>query len=170
MLSTLNHTLILIMLTIPALSSVVVNIDIQPSWGETMTGGDSAVLPSAGPFWNTNGPNHQSRPLLLSDGAPSGLSLTADLWDPPFSGDGDALFRDYMIGEIRLAGLMPGHDYEVVFYAGANLMTQFRVGQPFTRLSPLPGYYPYEPKVLPGIDGIDYVRGLVTAVDPLIRP
>lgn len=161
----LRYQLILVMFAAPALGSVVVNIDIQPSGSETMTGGDSTVLPSAGPFWNTNAPNSQSLPLLSSDGAETGLSLTADLYDPPFSGDGDALYRDYMIGEVRITGLVPEKHYDVVFYGGANQMTLFRVDQPFTRLSPDPGYCPYESKELPGTDGCDYVRGIVTS-DP----
>jgi len=151
------------MLTVPALASVVVNIDIQPSGGVTMTGSTASVLPSAGSFWNTNGRNHQPQGLLRSDGTDSGLSLTTDLYEAPFPSDGDTLYRDSMIGGAKIGGLVAGADYEVVFYAGANLMTVFIVGQSFTRLSPQPGYCPYEHKELPGIDGCDYVRGIVTA-------
>lgn len=163
MLHILNYSLILVMLAVSARASVVVNIDIQPSDGVTMTGSTSSVLPSAGAIWNTNGPNHQPQPLLDSDGNGSGLSLTTALYEAPFPGDGDALYSDYMIGEARISGLAANEDYEVVLYGGANLMTIFIVEQSFTRLSPEPAYCPYEHKQLPGIDGCDYVRGIVTA-------
>lgn len=163
MLTILKYLLILVMLAVPGLAAVVVNIDIQPSGGVAMTGSATSVLPSAGSFWNTNGPNHQAQALLRSNGTDSGLSLTTELYEAPFPGDGDALYGDYMIGEARVGGLVAGTDYEVVFYAGANLMTVFIVEQSFTRLSPDPGYCPYEHKELPGIDGCDYVRAIVTA-------
>jgi hypothetical protein len=163
MLFYLEYLVILVILTLPALSSVVLNIDIQPSGSDTMSGGTFAVMPSAGSFWNTNGPNYQPRTLLLSDGTDSGLSLTSDLYEMPGPGNGDALYRDYMMGETKIGGLAAGADYEVVFYAGADLMTVFIVDQSFTRLSPDPGYCPYQHKELPGIDGCDYVRGIVTA-------
>lgn len=163
MLFILNYLLILVILTLPALSSVVVNIDIQPSGGDMMSGGTSAVLPSAGSFWNASGANHRPHTLLLSDGTDIGLSLATDLYEAPFHGSGDALYSDYMMGEAKIGGLVAGVDYEVVFYSGANLMTVFIVEQSFIRLSPDPGYCPYEHKELPGIDGCDYVRGIVTA-------
>ena len=85
----LRYLVILVILILPARSSVLVNIDIQPSGAEAMSGGSFAVLPSSGSFWNTNGPNYQPQTLLLSDGTESGLSLTTDLYDAPFAGDVD---------------------------------------------------------------------------------
>ena len=152
--------------------SMVVNVDFQGS-GEVMSGGGaSAVIPFQGSYWNASGVASQPFwgspsmfPLLGSTGTASGISLSMNASAYDREGEGDALFRDAIVGEATLYGLTPGQDYHIVIYDGANLEGIARVAQPFDMHSP--GYGEvnclYELTALPGVNGCDYFEGEATA-------
>lgn len=130
-----------------------------------MSGSAGAVIPFSGTYWNASGTDYNTHPLLTSTQAESGLFLRMS--SAPRSGvqDGDALFRDSVIGDATISGLIPQHDYQIVIYSAANTQGIFRVNQPFDTLSPAYGEVSctYEHTVLPGVEGCDYVVGTATA-------
>lgn len=150
----------------PCARAAVVNIDFQGPGGTTSTTSTGAALQPSGTIWNVNGDGYSVEvPLVTSQGA----TLAATLWTSGFTGRqaaGDALYSDYLAGDVELRGLDANESYELVLYSAANIATLFRLDNPWiltgASASP-PDWCAPSDTVLPGVEGCNYFRGTAEA-------
>lgn len=159
---------LLFTLSLAALSCVeaaLVSVDFQGVGGVVATSGVGAVMQPAGGIWNVNGPGVGGEvPMVSSYGAATGVRMWTDGWTGA-SAEGDALYGDYLVGEVELRGLAPNESYELVLYSAANILSVFRFAGPWDpeEGSASPGPCPYGDPVLPGMEGCNYFRGRAIA-------
>lgn len=143
----------------------MINVDFQGASGETSTASAGAVLQPVGSLWNVNGQGFGAEvPLATSFGGVSGVSLWTDGLMME-SWLGDALFHDYMSGDFELRGLEANQSYELVLYTPANIQTEYYFHGTWTptAASASPPFRDIGDPSLPGIEGSDYIRGMVVA-------
>ena len=144
-------------------NGAVVSVDFQGAGAATVSGG--GVL-GGGSLWNVAGEGYGVEvPLQDAAGASSGLRV----WTEGFTGtrlEGDALYGDYLVGDVELRGLQADTAYELVVFTAANIQQAFFFPGSWTptgaSASP-PDFCAYGDPALPGMEGCDYLRGIAVA-------
>ena len=139
-------------------------MDLQRAGDPVSTSTAGALV--SGSVWNAPSGSSLETSLLDSNGAVTSFTLwrTSGFFLSGYNGD--ALYGDGYVGRIEIRGLEPNSLYEVAVYGLANTMNEFLFSgewrpDPASAAYPSPG--PYEYHVLPGVEGVDYVRGKLRA-------